>query len=241
MPVVVGSAEGYNILNATSSDDAVFPASSPGSKILVGGDGNDTINGGDGDDILYGGDGNDTINGGYGNDIISGGPGVDTLTGGPGRDTFLFSDNPFSGGTPTAANNGIPVLNQPDVLTDFQFGDDRLEFNRQKFGIDALSFQKGKSSELFGNSNLLVLLDPFPNAAAAAKAIADNNAITAKQGVFVYFNLNLGFSRVVYSQDLSNGGAISVVGNLTNQTNVANQGLFSAQNFQLSNPINQSV
>ncbi|MBP5975857.1 hypothetical protein HW132_24740 [Brasilonema sp. CT11] len=35
MPVVLGSAEGgYNIFNATSSDDAVFTSSSPGSKIL---------------------------------------------------------------------------------------------------------------------------------------------------------------------------------------------------------------
>ncbi|ARV61421.1 hypothetical protein BZZ01_24840 [Nostocales cyanobacterium HT-58-2] len=241
MVVVVGFAEGYNSLNRTVSDDSIFPSSSPTYRVIVaGGDGDDTLNGGDGDDILYGGYGNDTINGGYGNDIVSGGPGVDTLTGGPGRDTFLFSDDPFSGGTPTPANNGISVLNQPDVLTDFQFGEDKLQFDSQKFGIRTLTFQQGNSAQLFGDHNLLVLLDPFPNAAAAAKAIADNDAITAKNGLFVYFNLNLGFSRVVYSQDLSNGGSISVLGNLTNQTDVANQALFSAQNFDLSNVINQT-
>jgi serralysin len=218
MPVVVGSAEGYNA--STYSDDNIF---ADYNLILIGGAGDDTLSGGDGNDIIFGGDGNDTIDGGYGNDLLSGGRGVNTLTGGKGEDIFAFTDNPFVDGAPTP----------PDVLTDFQFKEDRLAFSSEVLDIDTLKFQSGVSSQLQGDSNVLVLLDPFPNAGAAARAIADNQALTAEEGLFVYFNLNLGFSRVVYSQDLSEGGQFSVLGNLVNQTDVANQALFSAQDFAL--------
>ncbi|KYC37652.1 hypothetical protein WA1_40030 [Scytonema hofmannii PCC 7110] len=220
MLTVVDFSSGYNISGLTESSSN---NSYSGSVVIAGGDGNDALVGDYGDDVIYGGNGDDTIDGGYGNDVLSGGRGADTLTGGEGKDTFLFSDYPFYDGTPT----------QTDVLTDFRFAEDKVSFNKQQFGVDKLTFQAGNSSQLYGDSNLLVLLDPFPNAAAAAKAIADNNAITATKGFFVYFNLNLGFSRVVYSQDLNQGGSISVLGNLVNQTDITNQALFTAQNFDL--------
>jgi serralysin len=220
-PVQVGT-NGNDILNGTSAGD-----------ILFGLQGDDTLDGKDGNDILLGDDGKDTLTGGYGDDILVGGRGVDTLTGGPGRDIFFFADNPFSGGTPTPAANGIQALNQPDVLKDFQFGEDPLVFQRGELGVNDLRFQTGRSAQLTGGDNLLVLQDPFPNAAAAAKAIADNNAVTADAGLFVYFNTTLGFSRVVFSQDLGDAGPISVLGNLTNQTNPANQAQFSAKDFVL--------
>ncbi|MEB3181884.1 MAG: hypothetical protein VKL59_23050 [Nostocaceae cyanobacterium] len=204
--------DGNDLINGTADND-----------ILVGLGGDDTINGEAGDDLLSGDDGNDIVNGGYGNDLLTGGEGQDTLTGGAGQDVFLFSDQPFSGSSPSPT----------DILTDYQIGTDKLAFSSFQFGIEELNFQKGNSNQLSGNNNLLVLLDPFPNAAAAAQAIANNNAITADAGFFVYFNTTLGFSRVVFSQDLSDGGQISVLGNLTNQTNPANQGLFSSQDFLL--------
>lgn len=42
-------------------------------------------------------------------------------------------------------------------------------------------------------------------------------AIAAAAGVFVYFNTNARINRLVYSQDLGDGGNISVLTNLTNQ------------------------
>lgn len=201
--------------------------------IQIGTDGNDTLNGTDRSDILFGGKGDDKLNGGGGKDILAGDLGVDTLTGGSERDAFVFTDNPFSGGEPAPAANGIKVLNKPDVITDYQIGEDKLVFRSDQLGVNNLNFQKGVSSQLSGQKNLLVLQDAFPNAAAAAKAIADNNAVTADAGLFVYFNSTLGISRVVYSQDLSDGGPISVLANLTNQTNPANQANFSAQDFLL--------
>jgi serralysin len=201
--------------------------------LQIGTDGNDVLNGTDRRDILFGGKGDDTLNGGGGNDILAGDIGVDKLTGGSGKDIFAFTDSPFSGGAPAPAANGIQVLNKPDIITDYAIGEDKLVFRSDQLGVEDLNFQKGVSSQLSGHSNVLVLQDAFPNAAAAAKAIADNNAVTSDAGLFVYFNSTLGISRVVFSQDLSDGGPISVLANLTNQTNPANQANFSAKDFAL--------
>lgn len=176
--------------------------------------------GGDGDDILIGGTG--TIVGA--NNATLG----DMLTGGSGRDKFQFSTDPFAGGTP--GQN----VNRPDVITDFTIAEDQILFDRQKLGIIQLKFQKGGSAQLSGDSNLLVLTDGFANAGAAAAAIRDNNKITAGRGAFVYFNQSLGISRVVFSEDLANGGRFSVQANLTNLTNVANQANFNQTEFGLA-------
>ncbi len=118
------------------------------------------------------------------------------------------------------------------MLTDFQIGQDRLFFSSDKLGIDNLSFQTGISSQLSGDINLIVLQDGFANAGAAAQAIVDNNAITADAGLFLYFNTTLGFSRVVFSTDLSDRGQFSVLGNLINQTDVANQTQFTNNEWE---------
>jgi serralysin len=190
-----------------------------GNDLLVGEEGNDVLVGNSGRDLLDGGLGNDTLTGGEGRDVLFGGPGIDNLTGGEDSDQFLFSGNPFVNGAPTRnAATGIDVLNTPDIITDFRIGDDQFALNGTDLGINNLNFQKGAVNDLAGDANALVLFSPFPNAAAAAKAIADNNAITSGAGVFVYFNTTLGLNRLVYSQDLGNGGPISVLANLTNQS-----------------------
>jgi serralysin len=219
------------IVNGTPGDDSII--GSQGDDILAGNAGNDTLRGGRGKDILNGGDGNDVVRGSSGDDFLTGGAGIDTLTGGRDQDTFFFSDSPFPSGIPAPGANGIAVLNQPDILTDFRIGEDKLLFDGGQLGLESegLNFQKGISSQLSGNYNLLILKDGFANAGAAAKAIADNNEITADRGVFVYFNTTLGISRVVFSNDLSDGGAISVLANLTNQTNLVNQANFSSEDF----------
>jgi Ca2+-binding RTX toxin-like protein len=184
-----------------------------------------------------GGVGNDTLIGSRFADTIIGGDGVDTLTGGKGRDLFVYNGDPFANGTPALnAATGINALNQPDVITDYTIGEDVFALGRQALGIDSLIFQNGFISDITGNGNVIVLQGGFANAAAAAAAIRDNNAITADEGVFVYFNINLGISRLVYSEDLGDGGDISVLANLTNQagdTGLANLANFTASDFAL--------
>jgi serralysin len=200
----------------------------------VGTEGNDTLNGTDRNDILVGKQGDDVLNGGAGTDILNGGEGVDTLTGGSGKDFFVFSDNPFSGGATVTAANGIQVLNKPDKLTDFSIAEDQLVFGKSQLGIDKLDFTFGTNNDSFGPGNLIVITEnTFANAAAAAKGLANNASITADAGIFVYFNSTLGVGRVVFSQDLSDGGPISVIGQLDNIKNVGDLSKLTAQNFQL--------
>ncbi len=200
----------------------------------IGTDANDTLNGTAGTDFLFGLKGDDIIDGGAGTDILIGGEGVDTLTGGAGKDFFAFSDNPFSGGPTVAAANGIQVLNKPDKLTDFSIGEDKLVFGKSQLGIDKLDFTFGTNNDSFGPGNLIVITEnTFANAAAAAQGLANNASITADAGLFVYFNSTLGKARVVFSQDLSDGGPISVIGQLDNITNVADLSKLTARDFAL--------
>jgi serralysin len=206
----------------------------PTFKTQTGTTGNDTLNGTEGRDILFGLEGDDVLNGGKGNDVLVGGEGVDTLTGGIGKDQFVFSDNPFSGGPTVTAANGIQVLNKPDKLTDFAIGEDQLVFSKNQLGVEKLDFTFGTNNDSFGPGNLIVITEnTFANAAAAAQGLANNASITADAGIFVYFNSTLGKARVVFSQDLSDGGPISVIGQLDNITNVADLSKFTAKDFAL--------
>lgn len=206
----------------------------PKLNIQIGSQGNDTLNGTSGRDILLGLEGDDILNGGEGRDVLLGGEGVDTLTGGTGKDFFVFADNPFSGGPTVTAANGIQVLNKPDKLTDFTIGEDQLVFAKSQLGIDKLDFTFGTNNDSFGPGNLIVITEnTFANAAAAAQGLANNASVTADAGIFVYFNSTLGKARVVFSQDLSDGGPISVIGQLDNITNVADLSNLTAKDFAL--------
>ncbi len=91
-----------DIINGTAGADKV-----------EGKAGNDTINGNGGNDLLEGDGGNDRLFGGAGNDIVDGGTGNDVLNGGAGNDIFEFGD----------------LVSGTDVITDFQDGVDRIEFD----------------------------------------------------------------------------------------------------------------
>ena len=72
----------------------------------------EAMTGGTLDDILAGSAGADTIDGGAGHDVVMDGAGSDRMTGGPGADMFILTAD----GT-------------PDVITDFQPGQDRLDLS----------------------------------------------------------------------------------------------------------------
>jgi Ca2+-binding RTX toxin-like protein len=238
--LTVDTSETFNVSGLGGDDSfTVNDLTNTGVNLVIfsGGDGNDKFDGSGTSTLLQlNGDAvDDTLIGGSGSDVITGGDGVDTLTGGGGSDQFVYSGNVFANGALTPnGSTGINVLNKPDVIKDFDIASDRFGLNAQDLGINAINFQKGTSSSLT-NGNVLVLTDGFANAAAAAKAIKDNNAITADQGVFSYFNTTLGISRLVYSKDLGDGGDISVLANLGDaQTGaVGNQNNFSGNNFNL--------
>jgi len=183
----------------------------------------------------FGDAGDDTLIGGHKNDILAGGQGIDALTGNGGRDQFLYKGNVFENRTPVRNEaTGINVLNAADNITDFNIRQDQFLLNGKDLSLTNLQFQNSLSIELSGNVNVIVMRDGFGNAAAAAKAIADNDKVTSDAGVFVYFNTTLGISRLVFSSDLGDGGNISVLANLRNVTNIADQRNFQADNFRLA-------
>ncbi|HEY9643211.1 MAG TPA: calcium-binding protein [Coleofasciculaceae cyanobacterium] len=206
-----------------------------------GNDGNDSLdgsgtstpliaNGGAGVDTLIGGSGDDTLTGG-----VLGDNDVDVLTGGAGADRFLFAGQPFTG-SPVTAANGIQVFGKADSLQDYQIGTDKFVLDSSDLNINQINFQRGTAGQISGDKNVIVLTDTFSAAAVAAKAIADNPNVTAKAGVFVYFNTTLQKERLVYSENLGAGGKISVLGNLDNQlgaTGIANLATFTANDFSL--------
>jgi serralysin len=197
---------------------------------IRGSAGNDTINDTEGNDLLLGDAGDDTLNANIGNDILAGDTGVDTLTGGAGQDYFAFVDDPFSGGAPTQTGGfvvgrpqgqGIQFLNKPDIVTDYRVGEDQLLFSKNQVGIEQFQITGGSINDLSDgqDKNLFLLTDRFNSAADAAGGLANNASVTGDEGLFVYFNQNLGIGRVVYSEDLGDGGTISVIANLNSVTN----------------------
>lgn len=261
--ILIGDA-GNNSLDGENGNDAILGnagddrlSGGQGNDILLGGQNNDQLFGGQGNDFVFGEEGNDQLQGGQGRDFLDGGAGndillgsdgrdtlvggaggMDMLTGGSGADAFVFAGDVFAGATPiVAGTTGIQFVNQPDIITDYAIGQDQFVLNAKDLNINSLTFQKGVSTQIAADGNSIVLLDPLVNAATAARAIANNPAITAKEGVFVYFNTTLGINRLVYSQDLANGGNISILANLTNQagaTGIANLNNFTASDFSLT-------
>lgn len=210
-----------------------FTFGTEGDDQLAGGKRHDTIFGEGGNDTLSGGTGADTLNGEEGNDFLFGGLGQDNLFGGAGRDAFLFAGDAFAEGTPVLIGaTGITALDRPDNLRDVEIDRDQFVFNGEDFGVDAIDFVRGVTAEISESGNFIVALDPFANAASAA-AIAANDAITADEGFFLYFNTTLGIHRLVHSQDLGDGGNISVLANLNNQTDIAALVNYDANDFLL--------
>ncbi len=187
-----------------------------------------------GGDVILGDEGVNVLNGIGGDDVLNGRGGQDQLIGGDGADTFQFSGDAFNGVDVSAEGRQVAVL--PDEIVDFAIAEDRFQVDGEDFSLELLTFANGLAAELSGDANVLVLQDSFANAGAAASAIAANDDLTADEGLFVYFNENLGINRLVYSNDLDDNGDISVLANLTNLEGddaLAALSTFTADNFDL--------
>lgn len=216
----IDGGKGADLLEGGGGHDMLFGGR--GKDFLDGGEGNDTLFGERGRDVLEGGAGSDTLDGGKGRDILNGGDGSDILTGGAGRDVFVF--------------DGDQLGNGPDEITDFSIRQDKFALDASDFDVEGFRFVNAAVDDIDADANVIVLQGGFANAGAAAAAIAGNDAIQAEDGFFVYFNENLQINRLVYSEDLGEQGAISVLANLTNLNgDEALDALpsFGAENFDL--------
>jgi DNA-binding beta-propeller fold protein YncE len=102
-----------NEISGSTSVFAITDLPFPGVQ-LNGTNGVDELLGDTGDDLLNGRRGNDVLSGDFGDDTLIGGRGRDVMTGAEGSDTFVFK-----------------LLDlrdvQPDVITDFEAGVDKLD------------------------------------------------------------------------------------------------------------------
>ena len=113
----VQGSDGLDVIQTGDQTDDI--SGGDGDDVALGGAGDDQITGDGGDDVVLGGAGNDQISGGEGDDQVLGGegddnliigPGTDVAIGGPGQDTFTFEF----------------FDDQPDIITEFQSGEDRI-------------------------------------------------------------------------------------------------------------------
>lgn len=113
---------GQDVVRGNENNDLV--SGQAGNDSLHGGTGNDTLNGDDDADRLWGQDGADVLNGGAGNDTLDGGTGNDTLTGGGGRDVLTGAAGSDHFVFTSASES---TLSQPDKITDFELGIDKVD------------------------------------------------------------------------------------------------------------------
>jgi Ca2+-binding RTX toxin-like protein len=168
---VTGGA-GNNLINGTEASAFLS---------LSGGNGDDSMGGGSSNDTLTGGNGNDLLLGSGGDDILVGDAGVDTLTGGAGADTFRLA-------------LGDSLLDNFDLIADFQIGSDRIEgptavtadqivklgsvasLDAEAIGtlLSATAFEADRGATFsFGNRTFLALNDGNAGFAASTDAILE--------------------------------------------------------------------
>lgn len=152
-PVRSGASYTLNIssLNPTSGG-----ASSDGSDIIYGGDGNDTINGGGATDYIDGGVGDDSVNGDAGIDYMYGGLGRDSMNGGADIDVIYGNedDDTIDGGAATdyvEGGGGADALSGGSGI-DYLYGGDGNDTIRGGTGVDVIYGNDGNDT-LFGFSD----------------------------------------------------------------------------------------
>ncbi len=179
----------YNIEHLIGSDHSDSLNGNTSNNNLAGGDGNDTLNGLDGDDTLLGGDGADSLEGGAGDDILEGGDsndhvhggaGDDDLSGGDGDDHFIggSGDDTMSGGDGT--DTYVLALGMgDDVITDFEFGTDLLEFSGgSDSGVTYSENSDGDREVNLSDGSRLTLIDvPLNHAATGSVSISGSNDV----------------------------------------------------------------
>lgn len=158
---VLSGGASTDILHGGSGNDLIFGGG--GFDTLLGTQGNDALHGDEGNDLLDGGTGNDFLFGGTGTDTIIGGHGDDVMAGGAGHDVFVFTKG--------------AVLTGVDQITDFTFGQDRVDFTQlglvaDGFMASAMSLLDDGRVQIALNDYRLVLTG-VGNAADALQAVFD--------------------------------------------------------------------
>ena len=181
---------GNDVVNATSSNVAVY---------LQGGDGGDTLTGSGLADYIYGQNGSDTLIGGIGNDTLSGGAGADQLYGGDGTDVLYADDldTVYNGGAGTDY-----LVIQDATNTTFSIGNQSIEWASGFTGNDTIDGSGAANfMELQGQGG-----DESSTPAMAARSCRAARATTACSAAPVSINCVGGAGQRDNFGVLTNGG-----------------------------------
>lgn len=155
-------AFGTGLSDLTQNGGAILP---DGSRLFIGGAGNDSVLGSIGGDGLYGGAGDDTLDGGKGDDFLQGNSGADVLTGGFGANTLYGGQGSdtliAANGAETAGAFAHGNLGHDEVIggggNDTLLGGQGDDFIAGRGGNDYLSGDLGED-ELHGGEGADTLL-----------------------------------------------------------------------------------
>ena len=147
-------------------------------QTLIGTVAGDTLTGTSLDDVIAGENGADTLAGGSGNDIVMDGGGADLLSGGMGADTFVLT---YDG--------------QPDTITDFQIGTDRLDLSAwpMLYSAGQLTLVQTPTGAIltFGAEQLYLVSASLSPLALAQFTAADLLNLMRQSGILTGPTLNL--------------------------------------------------
>jgi serralysin len=156
-----------NVENLVGSGGAEQLAGNSVANRIAGRDGNDLLQGAAGQDTLVGGAGDDALAGGDDLDWLLGGAGADLMSGDAGPDRFRFD-----------AVSDVGLLEgQRDQITDFQTGQDKLDFRRMDADLDQAGHQSFAPWQaglpVFTAAGQLMLLDGILYGNADSDAAAE--------------------------------------------------------------------
>ncbi len=129
---------------------------------------------------------------------------------------FVFNTDPFAGSTALTTPGRQIVGGEPSIPV-FDFGNDKLLFDFNVFGVTELTFFNEDITQFPAAGANFIVLETFDadgdpnngvlmNAGLAANLIADT-VTTPGAGFFIYFNSGLDLPRLVFSTDLDSAQA----------------------------------
>ncbi|MGN6820011.1 MAG: hypothetical protein ACTHJR_15200 [Sphingomonas sp.] len=207
-------------LDLTGNNSTTLIEGNDGKNVLTGGNAGVTINGFGGDDTLTGGTGADTLDGGAGNDTITGGAGRDIIHGGAGYDTIRIGEGDFvAGEVYDAGADGGQLIVTASTLLDLTTATvtSFIDLSGGKLKMTSAQFLQ------------------FGSITGSTITLTDGGTITGHIRVADLSTTTINLAPVdtvfnaVYSLGLQGDGALTINGNIGNDTIYAtdlNDGLY---------------
>ena len=196
-------------LDLTGNDFTTLIEGNDGKNVLIGGNAGVTINGFGGDDTLTGGSGADALDGGAGGDTITGGAGLDIIHGGAGYDAIRIGEGDFvAGEVYDAGADGGQLIVTASSLLDLTTATVTSFTDLMGGKLKMTAAQFGQFSTITGSTITLTDGGTITGHIRVADLSLTVINLAPVDNVF----------NVVYSLGLPGDGALTINGNIGNDT-----------------------